>query len=42
MADITDNLKSLWNEMDPGLKLGLLVSLPATAFDAIYVHNSEG
>nr|DAF78996.1 MAG TPA: hypothetical protein [Caudoviricetes sp.] len=36
MSDITDNLKSLWNEMDPGLKLGLLVSLPATAFDAMF------
>lgn len=36
MSDIVDNLKSVWNEMDPGLKLGLLASLPVSAFDAMF------
>lgn len=36
MSDIVDNLKSVWNEMDPGLKLGLLASLTVSAFDAMF------
>lgn len=31
-----EQLRELWNEIDPGLKLGLLVSLPVTAFDAMF------
>lgn len=29
-------LKELWNEIDPGLKLGLLASLVPTTYDAIF------